>query len=538
MSLSAPDTSVSYPRAPPPGKTPPPAPSAAFAKRYSSVVSCTAFLLTSFIRAREAEERMGGRYRPPALRALASGGSPPNDLPTSVTSPADASALPPTNHPPGFRRARAGTLPSNVQLAAQRFAAASNTLGSTPASTDHLPEEPAQRQIPGTATPSPGLAAPTRPGLRHATSVASSAAPAAVTERNSRLRSGSLTLPTGGLSNAFGPSIFSSSWLSTVNGGGNGFQTLDELRSVTSADSGADDFDVHTLDYLGLDDHRNDNRNDPRQHPQAATLSELRNQAQAAIAGNLANPSRLRASTVSNPYRSRPVHAGSSLSTPAAEEEEEYFEDYDVDLAYTRQRLNSYETSIPDGGYPSAYVAKGFKATDHLSATRPRAISVSGLDEPLRSLPRRSTVADVHPYVNELNQPSSGLSVLASNVGGPASILKSLASSRGSSSPNVHFPSGEGTGRGVSQYLLAPSSQNRSLSPKSEGPSSQTQTPTRSLWIGNLDSAVTSEQLIHVFAPYGAIESLRLLPEKVCFPGKLEFTCSVFLPGMWLCKFC
>ena len=41
------------------------------------------------------------------------------------------------------------------------------------------------------------------------------------------------------------------------------------------------------------------------------------------------------------------------------------------------------------------------------------------------------------------------------------------------------------------------------------------QVPTRSLWIGNLDNSVTSEQLIHVFAPYGAIESLRLLPEKV-----------------------
>jgi protein JSN1 len=315
---------------------------------------------------------------------------------------------------------------------------------------------------------------------------------------------------------------------------------LDELRSVTSADSGADDFDVHTLDYLGLDDHRNDIRNDPRQHPQVATLSELRNQAQAAIAGNLANPSRLRASTVSNPYRSRPIPAGSLLSTPAAEEEEEYFEDYDG--LYTRQRLDSYETSIPDGGFSSGYVAKGFKATDHLSvtaSTRPRAISVSGLDDPLRSLQRRSTVADVHPYVNELNQQSSGLSVLASNVGGPAGILKSLASARSGSSPNVHFPSGEGTGRGVSQYLLAPSSQSRSLSPKSEAPSSQTQTPTRSLWIGNLDSAVTSEQLIHVFAPYGAIESLRLLPEKVCYPEKWNSQAdTVFFPGMWLCEFC
>jgi len=479
---------------------------------------------------------MGGRYRPPALRALASGGSPPNEVSPSVTSPADASTLPPTNYPPGFRRARAGTLPSNVQLAAQRFAAASNTLGSTPPSPDSLTEQ-TQRPIP--VAPTPNLAAPTRPGLRHATSVASSAASTAVTERNSRLRSGSLTLPTGGLSNAFGPSIFSSSWLSTTNGTGNGFPVLDELRSVTSADSGADDFDVHTLDYLGLDDHRNDHRNDHRQ-PQAATLSELRNQAQAAIAGNLANPSRMRASTVSNPYRSRPVTAGSLLSTPAAEEEEEYFDNYD-ELTYPRQRLNSYDTSIPDVGYSSsAYVAKGFKATDHLASSRPRAISVSGLDDPLRSLQRRATTADAHPYVNELNQQSSGLAVLSSNVGGPAGILKSLASTRSGSSPNVHFPSGEGTGRGVSQYLLAPSSQNRSLSPKSEGPSSQTQTPTRSLWIGNLDSAVTSEQLIHVFAPYGAIESLRLLPEKVCSRAILIY---MYIDprsptGMWLRKFC
>ena len=467
---------------------------------------------------------MGGRYRPPALRALASGGSPPNEVSPSIPSPADATALPPTNYPPGFRRARAGTLPSNVQLAAQRFAAASNTLGSTPPSTDSLTEQ-TPRQIPNAPAPAPAVAAPARPGLRHATSVASTAASTATAERNSRLRSGSLTLPTGGLSNAFGPSIFSSSWLSTTNGSGNGFPVLDELRSVTSADSGADDFDVHTLDYLGLDDHRTDPRNDPRNQPQAATLSELRNQAQAAIAGNLANPSRMRASTVSNPYRNRPAAAaGSLLPTPAAEEEEEYFDGYE-EIAYTRQRLNSYETSIPDGGFSSsAYVAKGFKATDHLSTIRPRAISVSGLDDPMRTLQRRATVADVSPYVNDLNQQNSGLSVLASNAGGPAGILKSLASARGGSSPNVHFPGAEGTGRGVSQYLLAPSAQNRSLSPKSEGPSSQTQTPTRSLWIGNLDSAVTSEQLIHVFAPYGAIESLRLLPEKVCTSVKSKCT--------------
>lgn len=450
-------------------------------------------------RARElaAEERLSGRYRPPALRALESGGSPPNEASPSVTTPGDGSVLPPTNYPPGFRRARAGTLPSNVQLAAQRFAAASNTLGTMNASTDSLLE---QSQRPA-MTPTSALA-PSRPGLRHSTSVASSVASSAVREPNSRLRSGSLTLPTGGLSNAFGPSIFSSSWLSSTNG--TGFGTLDELRSVTSADS-ADDFDVHTLDYLGLDDR-------PRPPP-AATISELRNQAQAAIAVHLAgNPSRMRATTVSNPYRNRTSAApGSHLTTPAAEEEEEYFDTYDDN--YGRQRLASYENPNQDSYGTSSYIAKGFKA-DHLTPSRPRAISVGNLDDPMRSHQRRANAADAHSYINELTHQSSGLAVVTNNVG-PGILKSNKLMTSGAASPTVHFPNGELASR-VSNYLMAPGTQNRSTSPKSEGPASQIQTPTRSLWIGNLDGVVTSEQLIHVFAPYGAIESLRLLPEKVC----------------------
>ncbi|CAD6922742.1 unnamed protein product [Tilletia controversa] len=45
---------------------------------------------------------------------------------------------------------------------------------------------------------------------------------------------------------------------------------------------------------------------------------------------------------------------------------------------------------------------------------------------------------------------------------------------------------------------------------------SNQQTPTRSLWIGNLDSSVTGQELTRAFAPYGAVESVRLLPEKEC----------------------
>jgi protein JSN1 len=379
--------------------------------------------------------------------------------------------------------------------------------GATP--TESFAEQAQQRQ--NTNTP-PTLVVAPRPGLRHsATSVTpatTASTPVGVAERNSRLRSGSLTLPSSGLTNPFGPSIFSSSWLSSTNPGSS-FPVLDELRSVTSVDS-ADDFDVHTLDYLGLDDsHR---------PPPAATISELRTQAQAAIAGNLANPPRLRASTVSNPYRTRSSGATSLLATPSGEDEEEFFENYETQQLYGRQRLSSYDGSLSDANLlHSSYVAKGFKQSDHLSpgsalASRPRAISVGTLDDPTRSLQRRVATSEVQtPYLNDLSPAIGSLTSLAS----PASILKSDAklASRTSSS-SVHFPNGEVSR--ASAYLVAPNSQGRAVSPKSEANNnSQIQTPTRSLWIGNLDSAVTSEQLIHVFAPYGAIESLRLLPEKV-----------------------
>jgi len=360
-----------------------------------------------------------------------------------------------------------------------------------------------------------------RPILRHSSTTVVQPAPApALTERNSRLRSGSLTLPSGGLSNPFGSSIFSSSWLSSNNNSGPGFTVLDELRSVTSADSGVDDFDVPTLDYLGLDD--------SQRPPPAATLSELRNQAQAAIAGNLANPSRMRASTVSNPYRSRPAGAGSLLPTHAADEEEDYFvENYDT-LGYGHQHLNPYDLQGE-----MSYLSKALRPPDQFATSRPRAISVGMLDDPLRTLQGRTPTSETHPYINELTSNVS----LSNNIGSHSGILKAdnkISAVRPGGVPSgVHFPTGNKAigssttelpiGRGASAYLLAPNNQNRSVSPKSDTPPAQVQTPTRSLWIGNLDSSVTSEQLIHVFAPYGAIESLRLLPEKVCFYYHLLF---------------
>lgn len=87
--------------------------------------------------------------------------------------------------------------------------------------------------------------------------------------------------------------------------------------------------------------------------------------------------------------------------------------------------------------------------------------------------------------------------------------------------------------------------------------SSNGQTPNRSLWIGNLDATTTGQELMQVFAPYGAIESLRLLPEKVgAFTGdeielgkwhtlnhltnSFPFHLPLFFPfpGMWIRELC
>ncbi|KAI0317820.1 hypothetical protein OF83DRAFT_97653 [Amylostereum chailletii] len=531
MSLSAEPAAFSRN---PSGKTPPPAPSAAYAKR-----------------ARELQgEGMIGRYRPPALRALASGDPPNvNDLvsPSSTTNNTQPDGiLPPASFPPGFRRARAGTLPSNVSLAAQQYAASTHSnANSNFASTESFAEQlqmqqqqqqqqqqrqqeqgqrqDQQRQDQGTP--------PMRPGLRHSASVASSVASSALTERNSRLRSGSLTtLPSNnGLSNAFGPSIFSSSWLSS-SGAGGGFPVLDELRSVTSMDSGADDFDVHTLDYLGLDESHTHQRHMLHQqqqqqqqqlqhqhHPPAATISELRNQAQAVIAGNLSNPPRMRASTVSNPYR-RMSAGGGLLGTTNVEEDEDLYDAYG-------QGVDAYDGLGQDYFGSNSGYGQSLRANDHLGANlnvvanRPRAISVGTLEDPVR-ITRRATVSVEQPAYDLASTVSAFNTGGANQLGAPGGILKNVdkLGVRGGAgvSPTVRFPSTEIGASRTSPYLIAPSQQQggRSLSPKNE--TTQIQTPTRSLWIGNLDSSVTSEQLIHVFAPYGAIESLRLLPEKEC----------------------
>lgn len=196
------------------------------------------------------------------------------------------------------------------------------------------------------------------------------------------------------------------------------------------------------------------------ERPVPATLSELRSQQAALLV-----PQRNRSKTISGgPFMGRSGGLG-PLPTRQEEEEEEYgVADYE----------SIYGSSAP-------MVAKGFKQSVHLAAptSRPRATSVGDLER----LRRPDQYAGESEYLTSLN-------------------TFGIGKTQARPSPSVRFPPNGELARTISQ-------------PKTDSPA-QVQTPSRSLWIGNLDSTMTSEALIHVFAPYGAIESLRLLPEKVC----------------------
>lgn len=398
------------------------------------------------------------------------------------------------------------TLPSNLQQAAQRY-------------------EPAAEPAATYVAPMPSNLAPPRPILRHAASSSTSSLATSAAAAN-RLRSGSLTLPSNGLSNAFGSSPFSNAWLAnpglTTSHSRSplahpdaragtmpppGHPSDDDLRLLASqSDSNvmlaSDDLNFSTLDYLGLADPMGDGKADIA----PASMSERRLRAQQAIV-NSGPASRNRASTVSNfarpPYRE-------SVVSPYAKNESNY------DMDDTEILMDAL--TLQGGAYGSAHdlygfsdsslytssnsaVLKGYKDAMHLSANRPRAISVGTLDNDRRAGPYTAEPS----YLNTI----------------PQSPVHRHAN------PRMN-PVRSHSERDLSSRSLAPrhsAQASRAATPDTingrpnavDGPTGThtPQVPTRSLWIGNLDVNATNDALLAVFSQYGPIESLRMLPEKV-----------------------
>jgi protein JSN1 len=397
------------------------------------------------------------------------------------------------------------TMPSSLQDASQRYAAPSETSPSNLV----IPNQSAPLRT-SALSPAYPTTPTSRPTLRHtASSAANLETP--VPANGNRHRSGSLTLPQppANLGSAFSSSPFSSTWLSNPGPARSPLAPTDpsdeseDLSSFSPSADGPvnDELNFSTLAHLGLTD---------GQELPPASVSGMREQAQRAIANN-GPASRHRASTLSN--FNRPIRPSITTTSSSASY---YNESEEAALARAIGELGMYDDSGYDqtGGYLSA----GYGNPAH----RPRATTIGALDNP-----HRRALAP-HGYLSSIPQsPVQGgymqsLSMTSAYGYPPRSRSdRDLTRSRDSSSSR-------GPRLSISSHT------SRAGTPDANGTSTP-QMPTRSLWIGNLDVNATSEALLHVFAPYGAIESVRMLPEKVStFP--MVSSCTAYASDVRLCE--
>ncbi|SPO34684.1 related to JSN1 - RNA-binding protein (pumilio family) [Pseudozyma flocculosa] len=378
-------------------------------------------------------------------------------------------------------------------------------------------------------------------------------------QTNNRIRSGSLTLPDDGFGNAFGPSIFST-WQPSRSG----------LSSLAMAadnglgphlDGGEDDYasrdtfdESSTLDYLGLADGH------PRQSD--AGSASLRHRA-STLASSAARP---RLSDANG-------RARSSSFLPGFNFEHVQERDESVDQAPSQpsatfaaspihDRFGSFGGSLSPDVAPTQGLSSGFGA-------RPRATSMGGLDGTNTvnvgpSPPGSATLAfeidedAIRRYAVEQNIDPNDFVTFAQTKalrasfshGPPAPMVSQLAGRHRAGtiaalsgpggrqrteqeltrmltlSPNAGHhrnarPQGLGGYLDATVNLDSASARGHSASASAtttpNTPNGQAgHPPSRSLYIGQLSPSTTGQDFMQAFAPYGAIDTLRLLPEKEC----------------------
>lgn len=345
---------------------------------------------------------------------------------------------------------------------------------------------------------------------------------------SNRHRSGSLSNALSGLgNNAFGPSIFTSTWSDQPASN----RLVASNRSQVFPNSSADDQNqhldgsegIHTLDYLGLDQdesaiHRNNSTGQYHMRNRASTMAAF-------------SP------------RSNPGDTGSSTNQlnglSQYEDEESTF-----DNTVNEDLYNNYLDASQLSTMASAVGLQG-NLTSH--SNRHRAGTVAALGGPGGRQRIEQELMRMALLGNGIGLNGLGFNSLMTNLPGISNRTESryskaplegfhldistppltaaLRSSPFHTSPTTPIsllPSGSKNISGDETSYLSWNGNN--LTSNGVGGSgggdnsvrSTNQTPSRSLWVGNLDSNTTGQELMRVFAPYGAIESLRLLPEKEC----------------------
>ncbi|OAV95613.1 hypothetical protein PTTG_11439, partial [Puccinia triticina 1-1 BBBD Race 1] len=372
-----------------------------------------------------------------------------------------------------------------------------------------------------------------------------------------RARAGTVALPPSSASSYFGRGVFATNFVPRST------RMNEELRSIRSDDSAlaeSEDPDeaghVRTLDYLGLDADSPVSPTVPH-HPQSAFVGgsgfyhllnnsspnpayhhhhlnhhlnhhHLTHNQQQANPSLSALASRMRASTISgiapspaslrrqsNALRPSPFPTDdnpySGANSPSLLDD-----DYAAPLgsanslasqyASTRQQqLEAIQAEVHDKQM-SAYSAL-------LNST-----SSNGLLAPI-SRPRANTLGGASLLAG-MGAPSTPLgysaAAAAAAVRNRAGTLAGFSKHSGFlsalNSPSQHDSLSSHNINGINYNWMAGS---RPITPDFNI-AGIIQQPSRSLWIGNFDPSTTAQELMNVFAVYGPIESLRLLPDKEC----------------------
>ncbi|KAI9604165.1 hypothetical protein H4Q26_003778 [Puccinia striiformis f. sp. tritici PST-130] len=294
-----------------------------------------------------------------------------------------------------------------------------------------------------------------------------------------RPRAGTVALPPSSASSYFGRGVFSTNFVPRSS------RMNEELRSIRSDESALGENEdpdeaghVRTLDYLGLDADSPVSPTVPHQ-PQSAFVGS------SGFYHHVLNRNGL----LDDDYAA-PLGSANSLASQYA--------------SSRQQRLDAIQAEVHDQQM-SAYSA--------LLNSNPS----NGLLAPI-SRPRANTLGGASLLAGMGGQPTSnhmGFSAVAATA-----AMRNRAGTLAGFPQHSGFLASLNSGNNDSLSLNPLNYQNWMSSSRPITPDFNMagimQQPSRSLWIGNFDPSTTAQELMNVFAVYGPIESLRLLPDKEC----------------------
>lgn len=371
---------------------------------------------------------------------------------------------------PSYRRARAGTVPSKFSPGG---------IASSPPNLAGLPStsRPSPAPSPFNQNQNQNQNQNNVPDMNHGST------PVSNPEVKSRLRSGSLGIPPRtNYVGAFGPSIFASSWSQTRERSqtNTGLPTIPTSPAYSSFSKDDESYMASkTLDYLGLVDTPQTSR---AQMAKPSALDTLLEGQRAAALQPFMSDLAIQQRNL-NRMRSYSVNAKEKYAEDEEEEESRHMYSNQHSGSVTPLQMAGSISVAQATANAHAHALAVAQYASNLTQNRPRARTAGVLESP-----------PVNRMKSYLATPSKLDSMTsASDLGG--GYFNDLNTN-------------------IDTMKLA--TMNQRMPDLSSIEESQLEGPTRSLWLGNIPASTTTTSLVHIFQPFGNVESARVLTHKNC----------------------